>query len=100
MGEEPSQHPPDWWKRIAPCSAFSVRRRSSVAAVAVTRGTADDMSEEPELLRAIADQQILGLLIVRQHHLVVLAADARRLVTTERRVGRIRVIAVGPDATS
>jgi hypothetical protein len=31
--------------------------------------------EETELLRAVADQQVLGLLVVIEHHLVGLAAD-------------------------
>ena len=54
-------------------------------------------SEEAELLRAVADQQVLGLLVVVEHHLVVLAADARLLVAAERRVRGIGVVAVGPD---
>src|SRR5690349_9634139 len=54
-------------------------------------------SEEAELLRAVTDQEILGLLIVIQHHLVGLATDARLLVAAERGMCRIGVIAVGPD---
>src|SRR5712664_1196753 len=34
-----------------------------------------------------------------EHHLVVLTTDTRLLVTTERRVGRIDVVTIGPDAT-
>src|SRR5580700_3797851 len=56
-------------------------------------------SEEAELLRAVADQHVLRLLIVIEHHLVVLAADAGLLVAAERRVCRIGVEAVCPDAT-
>ncbi|CAM2147310.1 hypothetical protein PT2222_10131 [Paraburkholderia tropica] len=55
-------------------------------------------SEETQRLVAIADEQVLRLLIVIEHHLVVLAADARLLVAAERRVRRIRVIAVRPHA--
>src|SRR5262249_33513550 len=55
-------------------------------------------SEEAKLLRAVADQQILGLLIVVEHHLMGLATDARLLVAAERRVRGIGVIAIGPDA--
>ena len=54
-------------------------------------------SEEAELLRAVADEQVLGLLVVIQHHLVGLAADTRLLVATERGVRRIGVVAIGPD---
>jgi hypothetical protein len=55
-------------------------------------------SEEPERLRAVADQQVLRLLVVVEHHLVVLATDAALLVAAERRVRRVDVVAVGPDA--
>src|SRR5579859_5471484 len=55
-------------------------------------------SEETERLVAIADEQVLGLLIVIEHHLVIFAADTRLLVATERSMCRIRVIAVGPHA--
>ena len=61
-------------------------------------GDALHASEEPELLRAVADEQILGLLVVVEHHLVILAADARLLVAAERRVRRVGVVAVGPHA--
>ena len=54
-------------------------------------------SEEAELLRAVADQQVLGLLVVMQHHQVVFAADAGLLVAAKRRVCRVGVVAVGPD---
>src|SRR5579872_5627771 len=56
-------------------------------------------SKEAELLWAVADQEILGLLIVIEHHLVVLAADAGLLVAAERGVRRVGVIAIGPDAS-
>ena len=55
-------------------------------------------SEEAQLFRAVADQHVLGLLIMIKHHLVRFAANARLLVTTERGVCRIEVVAVGPDA--
>src|SRR6185436_6028659 len=55
-------------------------------------------SEETELLRAVADQQVFGLLVVIQHHLVGLAADTRLLVTAERGMRRIGMVAIGPDA--
>src|ERR1700720_4943243 len=53
-------------------------------------------SEEPLGLIAVGDEQVLGLLVVVEHHLVVLAADARLLVATERRMGRVLAVAVGP----
>src|SRR5258708_27155375 len=55
-------------------------------------------SEEAQLVLAVADQQVLGLLVVVQHHLVGLAADARFLVAAEGRVRRVGVVAVGPHA--
>src|SRR5271166_5658957 len=60
-------------------------------------GKSGENSEEAELLGAVADQHILGLLVVVEHHLVGLAADARLLVTSERRVCGIGVVAIGPD---
>src|SRR5450759_3770028 len=54
--------------------------------------------EEAERLGAVADQQVLRLAVVVEHHPVVLPADAGDLVTTESRTCRIRVIAVRPDA--
>ena len=55
-------------------------------------------SEESERLCAVADQHVLGVLIVVQHHLVVFTADPGLLVTAEGGVRRVGVIAVGPDA--
>jgi hypothetical protein len=46
-----------------------------------------------------SDQHVLHLLVVVEHHLVVLAPDARLLVAAERRMRRIGVEAVCPDAT-
>src|SRR5205807_8256943 len=57
-----------------------------------------ESSEEAELLRAVADQHVLGLLIVVEHHLVGFASHARLLVAAERRMSGIGVIAVGPHA--
>src|SRR6478736_3493973 len=53
-------------------------------------------SEESLGLIAVRHQQVLGLLVVVEHHLVVLAADAGLLVAAERRVGGVGVVAVGP----
>src|SRR5665213_1946363 len=104
MGEEPSQQPPDWWNRIGPCLAVSSAIKASAAGVAPTRlGAALAVSliasEEAQLLRAIADQHVLGLLVVVEHHAVVLPPDAGLLVAAEGRVGRIGVVAVGPHPT-
>jgi hypothetical protein len=49
------------------------------------------------LLLAVADQHVLGLLVVVGHHAVVLPPDARLLVSAEGRVSGIQVVAVGPD---
>src|SRR5690606_34717448 len=51
-----------------------------------------------ERLRAVAYQHVLGLLVVIEHHLVRLAADAGLLVAAEGRMGRVGMVAVGPDA--
>src|ERR1019366_1396875 len=116
MGEEPSQQPPDWWNRIGPCLAVSSAIKASAAGVAPTRlGAAVVVSvigppdvdgqrrrprrsrlEEAELLRAVADQHVLGLLVVVEHHAVIFPPDPRLLVAAEGRVGRIGVVAVGP----
>src|SRR5476651_932542 len=53
--------------------------------------------EEPQRIDVVAHQQVFGLLIVIKHHLVVFTADPGLLVATERGVGRVQVIAVGPD---
>src|SRR6267142_269750 len=59
-------------------------------------GKSWENSEEAELLGTVADQHVFGLLIVVEHHLVGLAADARLLVAAERRMRGIGVIAVVP----
>src|SRR5580693_3683695 len=53
-------------------------------------------SEEAQLLGAVADQHVLGLLVVVKHHAVVFPPDAGLLVAAEGRMGRIGVVAVGP----
>src|SRR5690606_34709176 len=55
--------------------------------------------EKTERVDVVAHQQVLGLLVVVEHHLVGLAADAGLLVAAERRMRGIQVVAVGPDAT-
>src|SRR6202167_5508810 len=55
--------------------------------------------EQPEWFGAVADEQVLRLAVVIQHHEVVLAADSRDLVATERGTCRVLVVAVRPDAT-
>src|SRR5690242_7434257 len=88
-----------------PCSSRRRWTRSTAAGVAITRATVDMARlpetrglEEAERLRRVADEQVLRLLVVLQHHLVVLAADARLLVPAERGVGRVEVVAVRPHA--
>ena len=54
--------------------------------------------EEAQRLGVVAHQQVLGLLVVVEHHLVGLAADAGLLVPAERRMRGVRVVAVRPDA--
>src|ERR1700733_14343001 len=54
--------------------------------------------EQPERFGAVADEQVLRLAVVIQHHEMVLAADARDLVATECGTCRVLVVAVRPDA--
>src|ERR1035437_6153535 len=56
------------------------------------------VSEKAELLGTIADQQVLRLLVVVEHHLVGFSADARLLVSAERRMCGISVKTIGPAA--
>src|SRR6188472_1457517 len=83
-----------------PCLAVRRSIASSAASVATIRSATALLlgSEEAERLGVIADQQALGLAVVLEHHLVVLAADAGGLVAAERRVGGVLVVAVGPHA--
>src|ERR1019366_10552069 len=87
---------------IAPCWARSLSISASAAGVATTRARSSCIEvpalKEAELLRAIAHQHVFGLLIMVEHHLVVLAPDAGLLIAAEGRVGGIGVIAIGPDA--
>ena len=103
---DPSQQPPDWWNISGPCYLAQARGAASAASsVTPTRATALRLdsatgrtgSEEAELLRGVRHQQVLGLLVVVEHHRVVLPADAGALVAAERRVRRVGVVAVRPD---
>src|SRR5580698_3462355 len=127
MGDDPSQQPPDWWNINGPCLPVRVRSRSAAVSVRSTRcgsltryrlpgsgqagphpyrygcGPAPSLlcpfpgSEEPELLRGVAHQQVLRLLVVVKHHLVVLTSDTGLLIAAEGGVRGISVIAVRPD---
>src|SRR5690606_31382960 len=55
-------------------------------------------SKESQRAGAVADQQVFGLLIMLQCLFVGFAADTGFLVATEGGVGRVGVVAVGPDA--
>src|ERR1700756_3844275 len=54
--------------------------------------------EETQRLLAIADEQILGLLVVVEHHLVSLATDAGLFAAAECRMRRIGVVTIRPHA--
>src|SRR6478752_8897634 len=105
MGELPSQQPPDWWNISGPCRPVRRRSRSAASPVSSTRvcrvGTSGVVIglEEAEGVGRVGHQEVLGLLVVVEHHLVVLASDAGLLVATERGVRGVLVVAVGPDAT-
>src|SRR5450631_4016827 len=69
--------------------------RRTAAGVASTRVAE---LEEAKLVGAVVHENVLGLLVVVEHVLMVLAADAGLLVSAERSVGGIGVVAVHPDA--
>src|ERR1035437_1532773 len=102
MGVLPAQQPPDCTNITgAPRAARRRPIASRAARVAVMRAGMTDSdittSEEAERLGAVADEQVLRLAVMVEHHPVVLPAHAGDLVTTERRPCRIRVGAVRPD---
>src|SRR5665213_2218529 len=104
IGVLPAQQPPDWTNITGP--PLEARRRliaSRAAGVAVMRaGTAEsdisNVSEQPEWLGAVADEEVLRLAVVVEHHRVVLPADTGDLVAAEGRACRVLVVAVGPHA--
>src|SRR3977135_4365702 len=96
IGALPSQQPPDWWNMSGPWAPRSDRMSSAAAGVMSTREAIARGLEEAELLGRVADQQVLGLLVVLEHHLVVLPADTGLLVPAEGGVRRVGVVAVGP----
>ena len=53
--------------------------------------------EEAELLRRVRDQEVLGLLVVLQHHLVRLAPDSGLLVAAEGGVCRVCLLYTSPS---
>src|SRR3546814_10440900 len=52
-------------------------------------------SEQAERVLVIGDEQVLGLLIMVEHHPVIFTPEARRLVSAEGGMGGVLVIAVG-----
>ena len=56
----------------------------------------EKLLEETGLLLGVGPEEVLGVLVVSEHHEVVLAADAGLLVAAERRVGRVGVVLVYP----
>src|SRR6478736_3918002 len=104
MGVLPAQQPPDCTNITgAPRSASRRVIACPAAAVAVIRGRGRvsdiAVSEQPEWLGAVADEQVLGLAVVIEHHPVVLPPDAGDLVSAERGACGVLVIAVGPHPT-
>jgi hypothetical protein len=61
---------------LSPKRASVKREKMTDADESGRAGKSGENSEEAELLGTVADQHILGLLIVVQHHLVGLAADS------------------------
>ncbi len=56
-------------------------------------------SEQAQRRGAVAHQQVFGLLIGIQRHLVRFPTDAGLFIAAERRMRRVDMIAVGPHAT-
>src|ERR1700742_4214614 len=79
IGAEPSQQPPDWWNISGlACWSRRLRSRSAAFGVIATRSTVIRAGSEEALgVLGVRHQQVLGLLVVVEHHQVVLAADAR-----------------------
>src|SRR5450755_4280785 len=104
IGVLPAQQPPDWTNTTGPPRAARRRviaSRAAGVAVILAWTMSSDITgslEQPERFGAVADEQVLRLAVVIQHHEVVLAADARDLVATERGTGGVLVVAVRPDA--
>src|ERR1700735_1360763 len=105
IGVLPAQQPPDWTNITGPPRTAHRRRipsRAAGVAVMRARSIGSGMTgslEQAERLGAVADEQVLRLAVVIQHHEGVLASDARDLVATERGTCRVLVIAVRPDTT-
>src|SRR6266496_1771875 len=81
----------------------AARRRAiawRAAGVAVMRAPTEEgisCSEQAEGFGAVADEQVLGLAVVVEHHAVVLPSDTGDLVATERGPRGVLVVAVRPD---
>src|SRR5690606_31102881 len=78
--------------------ALAVHRSKARPRWAAGPAPAPGTSEEAQRVDVVADQQVLGLLVVVEDHLVGFPADAGFLVAAEGRVSRIEVVAVGPHA--
>src|SRR3546814_17377579 len=72
-------------------------RHTSCALVTGVQTCALPISEQAERVLVIGDEQVLGLLIMVEHHPVIFTPEARRLVSAEGGMGGVLVIAVGPD---
>src|SRR5471030_3088011 len=86
-----------------PC--FSRRTRTKCMARSVASTCAGNSAitrpflEEAQLLRAVTHQQVLGLLIVAQHHTVRFTPNAGLLVAAKGGMSRIGVVAVDPHTS-
>mmetsp|Transcript_27116 Transcript_27116/g.79141 ORF Transcript_27116/g.79141 Transcript_27116/m.79141 type:complete len:412 (-) Transcript_27116:686-1921(-) len=84
--------------------AFNVRRTLRRPShrlpwrAAAGAGASKRCLKEAELGLVVRDEHVFGLAVVVEHHLVCLATEARLLVAAERRVRRVGVVAVDPDA--
>src|ERR1700691_3325712 len=90
---------------ISPCAARSSSMSLRAAGETVTRPGSIVMTlfkrapalEEAQRLGAVADQNVLRLLGMVEHHRMSLSADSGLLVAAEGCMRRIRMIAIGPD---
>src|SRR4051812_17628938 len=70
-----------------PCETLAAERENQRA----------DTLEKSQRLLVVVHQQILCLLVVGQHHLVILAPDTRLFVSAKRGMRWIQMVTVRPD---
>src|SRR5262245_24250982 len=77
---------------------MGVERRGALSGRAAPAPVSLGLSEEADGLGVLSPQEVLGLLLAVEHHAVILAAEARLLVSAECGMCGVQVVAVHPDA--